>query len=106
MVRFSNVSLVKWSNGQQVDKSQPFWSFRPTRGLALSKRDLAESQKGRGSFFRSLASGFGQGDEDGVKTNINIQTNTNANKDKYKDKYLVSGRKMKMKKRPKRQTPP
>ena len=76
MVRFSNVSLVKWSNGQQVDKSQPFWSFRPSRGLALSKRDLAESQKGGGSFLRSLAPGFGRKMK--MKTITKTKTNTNT----------------------------
>ena len=49
----------------------------------MSKRDLAESQKGGGSFLRSLAPGFGEGDVDGVKTNTkkntNIDTNTKTN---------------------------
>ena len=35
----------------------------------MSKRDLAESQKGGGSFFRSLAPGFGGRYEEKVKTN-------------------------------------
>ena len=69
----------------------------------MSKRDLAESQKGGGSFFRSLAPGFGEEDEDEDGDNYKYE---DKHKDKYKDKYLVSGRKMKMKTRPKRQTPP
>ena len=35
----------------------------------MSKRDLAESQKGRGSLFRSLAPGFVGQYEEKVKTN-------------------------------------
>ena len=35
----------------------------------MSKRDLAESQKGGGSFFRSLAPGFGGRYEEKVKRN-------------------------------------
>ena len=35
----------------------------------MSKRDLAESQKGRGSFFGSLAPGFVRQYEEKVKTN-------------------------------------